>query len=204
MLFPAEMLLGPRGREEVDRLRAKAEGCSACALAPTRKKVVFGEGNPDQPLIAFVGEAPGANEDIEGRPFVGRSGDLLNRMIERMGLKREQIYICNTVCCRPPENRRPEFVEMAACRPLFVGQLRAVLPKAIVALGLSASQALLRNNKKKNAGVGDLRGKWHEWEGVPVRVTFHPAYLLREPAQRKEAWEDLQAVATKVGLIRGE
>lgn len=158
--------------------------------------MVFGEGNVDRPVIAFVGEGPGANEDQSGKPFVGRSGKLLDKMLLAMGLERDKIYICNVVGCRPPENRKPEQGEMDACREFLVGQLRAVRPLTIITMGATASQALLSSSKS----VGNLRESWHEWESIPVRVTFHPAYLLRNPEAKGAAWSDLKAVMARLGL----
>ena len=195
-LFPAEQLLGPRGPEEVARVRSLAMECSSCALSETRMQVVFGVGNTLRPRVAFVGEGPGANEDVEGVPFVGRSGQLLDKMIGAMHLKRKDVYICNVVCCRPPENRRPKPEEIFACRGYLFAQLRAVQPEVIVALGITATEVLLNKTKKAK----NLREKWHEWEGIPLRATFHPSYLLREPSQKKAAWDDLKAVMTKLKI----
>jgi DNA polymerase len=200
LLFSEEVLRA--GQASINKLREMSLTCQKCALHKERTKVVFGEGCIDSPPIAFVGEAPGANEDAKGRPFIGRAGELLTRMIEAMGLTRDQIYICNAVCCRPPGNRRPEKEEVDACNLFLVGQLRIVQPKIIVALGASAAQAL--SNKKK--GIGDLRGRWMQWEDkrkgkgivvvkpVPLRATYHPAYLLRNPNAKGKVWTDLQIV----------
>lgn len=176
-------------------LRARLAVCRTCGLRAGCRQPVFGEGNEYSPLIAFVGEAPGADEDVTGRPFVGRAGKLLDRMIEAMGMDRGQVYICNTVCCRPPENRKPEPAETEACREFLVGQLRAVRPTIVVTLGATATQVLLKSRK----GIGELMGRWHEWEGLPLRPTFHPAYLLRDASKKREVWADLQAVLLKLG-----
>lgn len=197
-LFTEDQLRGPTGRSEVERLCTKAHLCKGCRLHETRTNVVFGSGNPSKPRVAFVGEAPGKNEDEHGQPFIGRAGKLLDGMIEAMGLSRDSIYICNVVCCRPPENRKPFPDEVMACREFLHGQLRAVTPSAIVALGAVATGALL-NTKKR---IEEMRGKWHDWEGIPLRATFHPAYLLRDPSQKKEAWADLQEVMAKVGIVK--
>lgn len=149
-----------------------------------------------RPRVAFVGEGPGANEDAEGEPFVGRSGQLLDKMIGAMRLKRKDVYICNVVCCRPPDNRRPQADEIFACRGYLFAQLRAVQPEVIVALGMTATEVLLNKAKKPKS----VREKWHEWEGIPLRATFHPAYLLREPTQKKAAWDDLKAVMQKLKI----
>ena len=158
---------------------------------------MFGSGNATKPQIAFVGEAPGANEDQTGEPFVGNAGKLLDAMIDAMKMQRSQLYICNVVNCRPPENRKPLPDEVSACSPYLLGQLRAVQPRILVALGASAGQALLKSRKP----LKDLRGKWHDWEGTPLRVTFHPAFLLREPSLKKEAWRDLQDVLAKLRTL---
>ena len=138
----------------------------------------------------FVGEAPGEDEDLKGEPFVGKAGQLLTKMIEAMGLRRQDVYICNTVKCRPPNNRNPEPEELAACEPFLKGQLASVKPEVIVTLGKFAAQALLR----EQTPISRLRGQWREYEGIPVMPTFHPAYLLRDPSKKKETWEDLKKV----------
>lgn len=172
-------------------MRERALACKACKLCETRKNVVFGEGNGDRPKIAFIGEAPGATEDVQGRPFIGASGKLLDRMIAKMGLDRaKDCYILNVVACRPPENRTPEPAEMMACLPFFFGQLRIIRPQVIITLGATAANALLSKDKPMH----DLRGKWFKWEHIPVRPTFHPSYLLREPKARSTAMVDLDAV----------
>jgi DNA polymerase len=158
--------------------------------------VVFGSGKPSKPRIAFVGEAPGKNEDETGEPFIGKAGILLDSMISAMKLKRDDLYICNVVNCRPPENRTPYPDEVVACSPFLFGQLRAVEPECIVALGASAARALLRAKRS----IKDMRGKWHDWEGIPLRVTFHPAFLLRDPQKKREAWGDLQEVMAKLRI----
>lgn len=172
------------------QLRERAMVCRDCKLCETRKNVVFGVGNPNRPKIAFVGEGPGENEDIRGIPFIGRAGQLLDKMIAKMGLNREEdCYILNAVCCRPPENRVPDPSEVAACRPFFHGQLRLVRPQIIITLGATATSTLLGKQK----AMKDFRGKWHNWEEVPVRPTFHPSYLLRVPKERATAMVDLDA-----------
>lgn len=175
-------------------LKERCVSCVRCKLSATRTNVVFGEGNASQPSIAFVGEGPGENEDKTGRPFVGRAGELLNAMIEKMGYARTDIYICNVVACRPPANRLPEEDEIDACSEFLTGQLQAVKPKVIVALGLTAARALARSSKP----LGELRGQWHEWKGIPLRATYHPAYLLRNPNAKTDAWEDLRRVLKKL------
>lgn len=200
LLFSEDVLRA--GEASLNKLREMSSTCQKCALHKERKNVVFGEGHIDRPPIAFVGEAPGANEDIEGHPFIGRAGQLLDKMIEAMGYSREQIYICNAVCCRPPQNRKPEKEEIESCRLFLAGQLRIVQPRIIIALGASAAQSL--TNKAK--GIGDLRGRWMQWEDkrkgkgvviskpIPLRATYHPAYLLRNPNAKGKVWSDLKLV----------
>jgi DNA polymerase len=196
-LFTADALRGPWGPEEVARLSEAALGCTRCKLHETRANVVFGAGCSSRPVLAIVGEGPGLEDDTTGKPFGGRSGKLLDKMLEAMQLDRDKIYICNVVGCRPPKNRKPEDDEMAACREFLVGQLRAVRPLTILTMGNTASQALLETTK----GVTRLReAGWHEWEGTPLRTTFHPAFLLRNPDAKRAAWADLKAVMAKVGL----
>jgi DNA polymerase len=147
-----------------------------------------GVGNPAAELV-FVGEAPGANEDLQGEPFVGDAGQLLTKMIAAMGYQRADVYICNILKCRPPGNRNPEPDEIDACEPFLKKQLAALRPKVIVALGKFAAQWL---TGRPDAAIGGLRGKWHKYEGIPVMPTYHPAYLLRTPGQKRVVWEDLQ------------
>jgi len=168
--------------------------CCRCGLASTRTTVVFGVGNPERPLLALVGEGPGANEDKQGVPFIGKAGGLLDKMLAAMLLKRENLYICNAVQCRPPENRKPESDEIKACSEFLIGQLRVVRPHVVLALGGTAIAALCKQTRP----MKELRGRWFEWEGIPVRATYHPAYLLREPSMKKAAWEDLQAVIARL------
>lgn len=178
--------------------------CTRCGLAATRTNTVFGEVNPDADLV-FVGEGPGADEDRTGRPFVGRAGELLTKMIEAMGLQRKDVYICNIVKCRPPENRAPAPEEVGACWNYLVRQLQIIRPKVIVTLGNPATQNLLNTQ----IGITKLRGQWQKLPdigeglaGTPVMPTFHPAYLLRQytPDNRKKVWDDLKKVMTRLGL----
>jgi len=192
-------LFGPEtykdsGRYALKVLRDRAIVCQKCKLHETRKNVVFGVGNFERPRICFVGEAPGENEDIKGEPFVGKAGQLLDKMIVAMGFTREQLYIVNVVGCRPPGNRPPEPDEVAACKEHIVGQLRLIQPQMIVTLGASATKALLKSQK----AIGELRGRWYEWEGIPLRATYHPSFLLRSPHKKKDAWSDLQIVLQKL------
>ncbi|HWR14442.1 MAG TPA: uracil-DNA glycosylase [Terriglobales bacterium] len=170
--------------------------CTRCKLhAQGRKQIVFGVGNPTADLM-FVGEGPGADEDEQGEPFVGRAGQLLNKMIEAMGLQREQVYIANVVKCRPPGNRTPERDETETCSPFLFRQIDVIKPKAIVALGAVAAKSLLGLNDT----MANMRGHWYDYRGTQLRVTYHPAYLLRDPRQKGEAWKDLQEVMKYLGL----
>ena len=177
-------------RETLEQVREDLGDCRRCKLSKGRKTIVFGSGNPKAELL-FVGEGPGADEDEQGLPFVGRAGQLLTQMIEK-GLKipRPDVYICNIIKCRPPENRKPEKDEVAACRQFVERQIDAVRPRVIVVLGATAVETLLG----KNQSMGSLRGKWHEFHGIPLMVTYHPAFLLRDPNRKPEAWADLKRV----------
>jgi uracil-DNA glycosylase family 4 len=170
--------------------------CTRCKLWRGRTQIVFGVGNPHAKVM-FVGEGPGADEDRQGIPFVGRAGQLLTKIITQgMGISREEVYIANVVKCRPPQNRDPEPDEVDACFPFLRAQIQAIKPEAIVALGRPASHNLL----KTMTPITKLRGTWGEFEGIPVMPTFHPSYLLRNPAAKKEVWEDIQEVMNRVGI----
>jgi uracil-DNA glycosylase len=169
--------------------------CTRCRLHTGRTKLVFGVGNPDADIM-FVGEGPGADEDAQGEPFVGRAGQLLNNMITAMGIRREDVYIANVVKCRPPGNRAPEKDEADTCSPFLMQQIDVVKPKVIVALGATAAKNLLAMNDS----MGALRGRWYDFRGTKLVVTYHPAYLLRDPRQKKETWKDLQMVMKFLGL----
>lgn len=183
-------------REEALRLiREEIGDCTRCALHKGRNKLVFADGDP-QARLMFVGEGPGADEDAQGLPFVGRAGQLLNNMITAMGLKREEVYIANVVKCRPPGNRTPEPDEAATCMPFLWQQIDVVRPEVIVALGSTASTYLLGQRQP----LAGLRGKLHSVRGFRLIVTYHPAYLLRDPRQKKEAWADLQIAMKELGL----
>jgi len=175
-------------------IRADLGDCTRCKLAAGRHHLVFGVGNPKAELV-FVGEGPGEEEDRQGEPFVGRAGQLLTRMIEAMGHARADVYIANVVKCRPPGNRNPEPDEIEACEPFLRAQLAVLRPRVIVALGKFAAQTLLRSTTP----ISRLRGRWHEYGGVKLMPTFHPAYLLRSPEEKKKAWEDLQLVMKELG-----
>jgi uracil-DNA glycosylase len=186
------------GSPALRALREELGDCARCKLAPGRTTLVYGVGNPAAELM-FVGEGPGADEDREGEPFVGKAGQLLTKMIEAMGYHREQVYIANVVKCRPPENRNPEPDEVQACEPFLRGQIAAIRPRIIVALGKFAAQTLLRDTTP----ITKLRGRWMAYEGVKLMPTFHPAYLLRSPAEKKKAWEDLQLVMQALAGAEG-
>jgi DNA polymerase len=169
--------------------------CTRCRLHKGRMNLVFGVGNVNADLM-FVGEGPGADEDAQGEPFVGRAGQLLNNMIAAMGLKRQDVYIANVVKCRPPNNRTPEKDECDMCSPFLLRQIDVIRPKAIVALGAVAAKNLLAINDS----MANLRGRWYDFRGAKLAVTYHPAYLLRDPRQKKKAWKDLQMVMKYLGL----
>ena len=171
------------------------DDCTRCKLHRGRTKLVFGDGNAKAQLV-FVGEGPGRDEDMQGLPFVGRAGKLLTQMIEAMGLQRKDVYICNVVKCRPPENRTPEKDEVQTCSPFLIRQLDAIAPKVIVCLGSVAAQTLLETNR----GISHFRGEWLEFRGRKLMATYHPAYLLRNPSAKGEVWKDLQKVMAVLGL----
>jgi uracil-DNA glycosylase len=169
--------------------------CQRCRLSQGRNKIVFADGDANAQLM-FVGEGPGADEDAQGLPFVGRAGQLLNNMIAAMGLKREQVYIANIVKCRPPQNRKPEPDEAHSCMPFLERQIEVVRPRVLVALGATAATYLLG----MRGSIGSMRGRIHDYRGIQTVVTYHPAFLLRDPAQKKEAWKDLQMALSALGL----
>lgn len=178
---------------KLDALRRFIGDCERCRLCEQRKKIVFGEGSPSARLM-FIGEGPGQDEDRTGRPFVGKAGNLLDKMINAMGLKREDAYIANVVKCRPPNNRDPRPDEVAACAGFLVQQVEIVQPDVIVGLGKFAVNVLL----DRDGTLGEVRGKWHEFKGIPVMPTYHPAYLLRNDSMKRPVWQDLQAVMEKL------
>jgi uracil-DNA glycosylase len=177
------------------KIRSDLGDCTRCRLHRERNNIVFGDGNPKADLV-FVGEGPGRDEDVQGLPFVGRAGKLLTQMIEAMGLQRKDVYICNVVKCRPPENRTPERDEVSTCSPFLLRQIDAIAPKVIVCLGSVAAQTLLETNR----GVSHFRGQWLEFRGRRLLATYHPAYLLRNPNAKGEVWKDLQKVMAVLGL----
>jgi len=182
----------PEG-ERLAAVRADLGDCQRCRLAQTRASLVFGVGNPQARLV-LVGEAPGREEDERGEPFVGEAGRLLDRILFAMGLQRDEVYICNVLKCRPPGNRDPEADEVATCEPFLVRQLAAIQPKFIVALGRFAVQTLLQSKDP----IGRLRGTWHQYHGIPVMPTYHPAYLLRNPHGKREVWADMKQVVRRL------
>jgi uracil-DNA glycosylase family 4 len=194
---------GPSLFEAVDKVtddtllkvREDLGECTRCKLHSTRHTIVFGDGNPKAELV-FVGEGPGADEDAQGLPFVGRAGKLLTQMIEAMGLQRKDVYICNVVKCRPPGNRQPEEDEVSTCSPFLFRQIDVIAPKVIVCLGAVAAKTLLQTNR----GISQFRGEWLEFRGRKLLATYHPAYLLRNPPAKSEVWKDLQKVMAVLGL----
>ena len=170
-------------------IRAELGDCTRCGLHQHRKNLVFGVGSETAELV-IVGEAPGQNEDLTGEPFVGRSGQLLTRMLAAIGLRRDQVYICNVIKCRPPQNRDPAPDEVATCSPFLVRQVEAIGPRVVMTVGKFASQRILGLEES----MGRMRGQTHEWQGIPVVPSYHPAYLLRNPAAKRQAWDDLLRV----------
>jgi DNA polymerase len=177
--------------ESLEDIRTHIGDCTRCALHTLgRRQVVFGVGNPHADLM-FVGEAPGADEDVQGEPFVGRAGQLLTKIIESIGLSRSDVYIANVIKCRPPGNRNPEPAEVATCEPFLLRQIDAIRPRVIVALGTFAAQALLQSDTP----ISRLRGRIHEFRGgIKLLPTFHPAFLLRSPDRKRDVWEDMKTV----------
>lgn len=194
--WPERLEVQPVPSPPLTQVRAALGECTRCKLHKGRQHIVFGVGNP-QAWLVFVGEAPGADEDQQGEPFVGRAGQLLTRIIEAMKLTREQVYICNIIKCRPPGNRNPEPDEIAACEPFLVAQLQAIQPKLICALGTFAAQTLLRTKEP----ISKLRGRFHDYHGIPVLPTFHPAYLLRNPHEKKTVWADMQLLQRQYEIL---
>jgi len=175
--------------EALPAIRADLGDCQRCKLAPTRKTIVFGSGDPNARLM-FVGEAPGADEDEQGLPFVGRAGQLLTKIIEAIDMRRDQVYICNILKCRPPGNRNPELDEIAACQPFLFRQISSVKPAVICALGAFGAQTLLDTREP----ISRLRGQFINYRGAKLMATFHPAYLLRNPNEKRKVWEDVQKI----------
>jgi DNA polymerase len=179
----------------IDELHREALQCSRCVLADTRTNLVFGSGSPDAQLM-FIGEAPGYHEDQQGIPFIGRAGQLLTKIIQAIGLSREEVYIANILKCRPPQNRDPSFEETINCYPYLLRQIEIIKPKIIVALGGVAAKKLL----KTDSPIGRLRGEFLDFQGTKLIVTYHPAYLLRNPVEKRKTWEDMKKVRDYLGL----
>ncbi len=192
-----ETLSNTSASESLAGLAEQSANCRLCALADTRTHVVFGVGNKDADIV-FIGEAPGKDEDLKGEPFVGRAGQLLDRMLAAIGMDRQQAYIMNTIKCRPPNNRDPKVEEVQACNLWFEQQLDLLQPKLICLLGRVAAQTVL----EVDAPLGSLRGRWHDYQGIPAWVTYHPAYLLRSPQQKQKGWEDFQQLAFRYRELR--
>ena len=184
---------------QLNAIRQDLGDCTRCKLHSGRNHIVFGVGNPEAELV-FVGEGPGRDEDLKGEPFVGRAGQLLTRIIEAMGLTRNDVYIANIIKCRPPNNRNPEPDEISTCEPFLKKQLEAIHPRVICALGTFAAQTLLKTDTK----ISQLRGKFHSYEGIKLMATFHPAYLLRNPREKRKVWEDMQLVMGELSLLKSE
>ena len=184
-----------RGAVDLAQLREILGDCRRCRLSEGRTHIVYGVGHADADIL-FVGEGPGADEDLQGEPFVGRAGQLLTDIITKgMRLRREDVYIANVVKCRPPRNRDPEPDEVASCEPFLIRQIELVKPRVIIALGKFAAQTLLRSN----APISRLRGQWRDYHGIPLMPTFHPAYLLRNPEGKRLVWEDIKSVLRELG-----
>lgn len=187
----------PQVNETLEQIREDIGDCHRCKLAPGRRNIVFGSGNPHAELM-FVGEAPGADEDEQGLPFVGRAGQLLTKIIEAIEMRREDVYICNILKCRPPGNRNPEPDEIASCEPFLLRQIAAIRPKVICALGTFGAQTLLRTKEP----ISRLRGQFIEYQGTRLMATFHPAYLLRNPGEKRKVWEDVQKIRDYLRSLR--
>ncbi|MEE9369460.1 MAG: uracil-DNA glycosylase [Pontiella sp.] len=185
----------PENFQSAEEIATHISNCTNCGLCQERTHTVPGEGNRDSPDIMFIGEGPGAEEDAQGRPFVGKAGKLLEKMINAMGYQREDVYISNIVKCRPPNNRKPVREEMDLCLPYLRQQIQMIRPKVIVGLGGTALEGLLG----KPVGITKMRGVWQEYAGIKLMPTFHPSYLLRDPTKKKDAWMDLKLVLTELG-----
>ena len=198
ILEPVQPKVPKDPKADLAKLEQSIQGCKLCKLHSGRTNIVFGEGNPKAELM-FIGEGPGADEDAQGRPFVGRAGQLLNKIITAMGFKREEVYIGNIVKCRPPDNRTPEADEILACSPSIFKQIDIICPRVICCLGLPAAQTIIRTNQP----LKSLRGKFVNVKGIMVLVTYHPAYVLRNPVvARPLVWEDVQKIMDYFGKRR--
>jgi uracil-DNA glycosylase len=187
----------PGKEETLASIRADIGDCQRCKLAKTRNSIVFGSGNPKADLM-FIGEAPGAEEDAQGLPFVGRAGQLLTKIVEAIEMRREEVFICNIIKCRPPQNRNPESDEIAACEPFLFRQIAAIKPKVICALGTYGAQTLLRTKEP----ISRLRGQFIDYRGAKLMATFHPAYLLRNPQEKRRVWEDVLKIRDYLRSLR--
>lgn len=196
---PADAILsldddaGARLDETLDAIRDELGDCQRCGLAASRKKLVYGVGNPNARLV-LVGEAPGREEDQKGEPFVGEAGRLLDRILLAMGMQREEVYICNVLKCRPPDNRDPQPDEVAACEAFLIRQIMAIKPQVIIGLGRFAVHSLL----KSKVPISRIRGEWQTYQGIPLMPTYHPAYLLRNPEGKRDVWEDMKEVMRRL------
>ena len=188
-LLPIEGIRSSSKSRALMQLRSEIGDCTRCKLHPHRKNLVFGSGNPESRLM-FVGEAPGQEEDLQGLPFVGKAGQLLTKIIKAMGYERNEVYIANILKCRPPRNRNPEPDEISTCQPFLLKQVEIIRPTVICALGTFSAQTLLGTNER----ISRLRGRFHDYFGVKLMPTYHPAYLLRNPQDKRLVWEDLKLV----------
>lgn len=184
------------GVGDLQGIRAEIGDCQRCKLSPLRTNIVFGSGNPQAELV-FVGEAPGSDEDQQGLPFVGRAGQLLTKIIESIEIRREDVYICNVLKCRPPDNRNPEPDEVIACNPFLKKQLAAIKPRIVCCLGTFAAQNVLQTTSP----ISKLRGRFYDMDGMRVIATFHPAYLLRSPDKKREVWEDMKQIRAELARL---
>ena len=181
--------------ETLDEIRQELTGCEGCVLCGKRNTIVFGTGNPRAQLM-FIGEGPGAEEDLQGKPFVGAAGKRLDRWIESIGHTREDVYIANIVKCRPPENRVPTLEEARSCMPYLVRQIRTIRPKLLCTLGLTALNYMLGVDER----ITKARGRWRDWNGIPLLPTYHPAFILRDPSREKEVFEDFKELARRLSI----
>ena len=188
-IFPVEGIQAPSNARALTRLRSEIGNCTRCKLHPHRTYLVFGSGNPDARLM-LIGEAPGEEEDLQGQPFVGKAGQLLTRILKAMGLERDEVYIANILKCRPPQNRNPQPDEIETCQPFLRKQVEIIRPKVVCALGTFAAQTLLQTNEK----ISFLRGRFHDYFGTKLMPTYHPAYLLRNPQNKRLVWEDMKLI----------
>ena len=192
---PAAASISEELKQSLDAVRAELGDCQRCGLAETRTNIVYGVGNPNARLV-FVGEAPGREEDQKGEPFVGEAGRLLDKILHAMGMQRDEVYICNVLKCRPPNNRDPLPEEVATCEAFLMRQIEAIKPQVIVGLGRFAVHSLL----KSKTPISRIRGEWQSYQGVPMMPTYHPAYLLRNPEGKRDVWEDMKDVMRRLQI----